>query len=487
MILVMGVNLYIVRIVLQVLGEVDYGIYNVVAGVVVMLSFLSGTMSSASQRFFAFELGKQNKEKLKKTFSVTVSIYLFLSIIILVLSESFGLWFLNYKMNIPADRMYAANWVLQFSILSFLMTMFEIPYKSLIIAYEKLSVFAYISIFEVGFRLMLVFALTLLQFDKLVVYAFLMFIVAGLTLFMYKFFCQRYFSESKYTFVWDVSLIKTLLSYSGWNMFGGLAAVMNNHGVNILLNLFFGPVINAARGVAFQVFNAINQFVQSFALAVRPQITKYYAQGNISEMMKLIFQSSRWSFFLLLILVITVLFETNYLLSFWLIEVPKYTVLFLRLLIILSLIDSLSFPLMAGAQATGKIKVYQIIVGGTMLLNVPISYVLLVLGYAPQFPFIVAIFISILSLILRILLLSRLIGLSVKSFFKEVVLVVVSVFVVSLILPFYIYHNLPEGLLRFSILSLSSISFAVVTVYFLGLTKPERGKLSHTILRQFKR
>jgi O-antigen/teichoic acid export membrane protein len=477
MILVMGVNLYIVRIVLQVLGEVDYGIYNVVAGVIVMISFFSGTMSSASQRFFAFELGKQNKEKLKKTFSVTVSIYLLLSVIILVLLETVGLWFLNNKMTIPADRMSAANWVFQFSILSFLMTMFAIPYKSLIIAYEKMSIYAYISIFEVGLRLMLVFALTLLQYDKLIVYAFLMFCVAGLTFFSFRFFCQRHFSESKFSFIWDGSLFKSILSYSGWNMFGSLAAVMNNHGVNILLNLFFGPVVNAARGIAFQFSNGLNQFVQNFVLAIKPQVTKYYAAGDNENMISLVYRSSKFSFFLLLLLTTPFLLESSFIMTLWLSEVPDYLIVFLQLIIVNTLVDSLSYSLLTAAQAQGKMRRYQIIVGGTLLMNIPISYLFLKAGYEPQVTMHVGIIFSFLAMCLRLLLLTRLIPLTIIGFFRHVFLRVMIVVTTSTVPLFYFVSMFPEGTMRFVISATGGILITILSISFFGVTKSERSSL----------
>lgn len=477
MILVMGVNLYIVRVVLQILGEIDYGVYNVVAGVVGMFSFFSGTMSSASQRFFAFELGKNNKEKLKKTFSVTVTIYLCIAVVVLILAEPIGLWFLNNKMSIPADRMTAANWVFQFSILSFLMTMFAIPYKSVIIANEKMSIFAYISVFEVGFRLLLVLSLTMLEFDKLIVYAFLMFCVAGTTTLVYKLFCQKYFSESKYIFVRDAPLFKTILSYSGWNMFGSLASVMNNHGVNILLNLFFGPAVNAARGIAFQFSNALNQFVQNFVLAIKPQVTKYYATGDSKNMISLVFGSSKFSFFLLLILTTPFLLDPSFIMNLWLTQVPEYLVIFLQLIIVNTLVESLSYSLLTAAQAVGKMKRYQLIVGVTMLMNVPVSYFFLQAGYEPQVTLYIGIVISFLALCLRLFMLARLIPLSIIGFFRFVFFRVMIVVLTSTVPLFYFVSFFPESKIRFVVSAVGGILFTTLSVVCVGVSKNERNSL----------
>jgi O-antigen/teichoic acid export membrane protein len=274
MILTMLVSLYTVRVVLNTLGVVDYGIYNVVGGVVAMFSFLSSTMASASQRFFAFELGRRDYDKLKQAFSLTLLIYIGIAILILVLSETVGLWFLNTQMTVPEERMNAANWVYQFSIFSFIMTILTVPYNSAIIAREHMKVYAYVSIIEVVLKLIIVYLLVFFSFDKLKLYAVLTFFVACLITFIYRTYCKRRFKECIYFFYWDANKFKEILSFAWWNMIGAMANIFKTQGINILLNVFFNPVINAARAIAFQVNSALTNFTNNFYMAVRPQITK---------------------------------------------------------------------------------------------------------------------------------------------------------------------------------------------------------------------
>ncbi len=485
MLLTMGVSLFTVRVVLDTLGTVDYGLYNVVGGIVTMFAFLSGTMASASQRFFAFELGRRNYDQLKKTFSMTMTIYAIIAVIILLLAETVGLWFMNNKMTIPPERMEAARWVYQFSILSFMMTMFTVPYNAAIIAHERMKVYAYVSIIEVSLKLLIVYLLLVFSYDKLKLYAVLMFAVTTFTTLIYRTYTQRKFSECSYSFYWDTVLFKEIVTYSGWNLFGALAGIFNNQGVNIVLNIFFGPVVNAARGVAFQVNSAINQFVQNFMTATRPQIIKYYAANEKQQMLKLVFQSSKFSFFLLFILSMPVLLETKFIFTLWLKEVPEYTVIFTQLIIIAALIDSLSYPLMTAAQATGRIKKYQSVVGGVMILNLPISYIFLKIGYPPETVFILAIANSTVCLGLRLLLLKSMVGLPVRGFLTHVISRILISGILSYIIPFFLVNNLNEGFIRFLITTTVSITTALLAIYTIGLGSDEKKYLVQ-IIRNIK-
>jgi len=474
MLLTMAVSLYTVRIVLNTLGAVDYGINNVVGGIVVMFSFLSNTMASASQRYFAFELGRNHYDQLKKTFSMTVSIYLIIAVIILILAETIGLWFLNTQMNIPCERMEAANWVYQFSIFSFMITMLTIPYNAAIIAHERMKVYAYMSIVEAILKLIIVYLLVLFSFDKLKLYAVLMFGVTLIITFLYRRYCKKQFQECIYNYYWDKTLFKELIGYSGWNLFGALAGVFNNQGINILLNTFFGPVINAARAIAYQINNAINQFVLNFLTATRPQITKYYATGEKENMINLVFQSSKFSYLLLFLLSMPILLETNFILKLWLTDIPEYVIIFTRLIIITSLIDSLSFPLMSAAQATGRIKWYQITVGGMMLLSLPISFLFLRMNYPPQTVMYIAIINSMVCLLLRLILLSQMIDLSIIQFFKQVVLNVILVSIASYTIPLYLTYHFHQGIIRFLIIFMIGLINAIIASFFIGLSESER-------------
>ena len=474
MLLIMGVSLFTVRVVLDTLGTVDYGLYNVVGGIVTMFSFMSGVMASASQRFFAFELGRNNMSQLKKTFAMTMTIYVIIAVIILVLAETVGLWFLNNKMTIPPERMEAARWVYQFSILSFMMTMFTIPYDAAIIAHEKMNVYAWVSIVQVVLKLAIVYLLVVFSFDKLKLYAVLTFSVTTLISFIYRNYSKRKFEECRFAFYWDAALFKEIIGYSGWNIFGAIANIFNNQGVNIILNIFFGPVVNAARGIAFQVNASVNQFVQNFMTATRPQIIKYYAADDRLQMFKLIFQSSKFSFMLLFIISMPVLLETKFIFSLWLKEVPEYVILFARLIIITALIDSVSYSLMTAAQATGEIRAYQSIVGGVMLINLPLCYLFSKFGYPPETVFYLAIINSVVCLSLRLMLLEKMISLPIKPFLNKVILPLLLISIVAYILPFVLFLKMNEGIVRFILTCLIGLVSSGVVIYVLGLTKNEK-------------
>lgn len=474
MLLVMAVSLFTVRIVLDVLGTVDYGIYNVVGGIVIMFSFLSNTMASAAQRFFAFELGRNDLQKLKETFSLTIIIYAIIAIIILLLAETIGLWFLNTQLVIPADRMESANWVYQFSIFSFLVTIMTIPYNAVIIARENMKVYAWVSILEVILKLVIVYILVYLSFDKLKLYAILMFFIIIIINMIYRIVCKKKYDECHFRFFWDKDLFYSLISYSGWNLFGAMAGVLNNQGINILLNIFFGPLVNASRAIAYRVNDAVNQFVLNFLTAVRPQITKQYAAGEIANMLKLVFQSSKFSYFLLLLLSMPVLLETGFLLEIWLKETPQYVIMFTRLVIITALIDSLAYPLLTAALATGKIKYYQLIVGGLLLLNLPTSYCFLKLGFPPQTTMYISIVISSICLFARLLLLRGMVGLSIKDFLEKVLLPVLIVSFSSYLIPLFLANQLDNGPLRFILVAITGIISSMTAIYYLGITTTER-------------
>jgi len=390
-ILIMLVSLYTVRIVLNILGVEDYGIYNVVAGIVTMFSFLSNSMATASQRFFSFELGRHDFERLQKTFSLSFQIYAIIAIVIIVFAETIGLWFINNKLVIPLARINAANWIYQFSIFSFVISVMTTPYMAVIIARENMDVYAYISIVEVFLKLAIVFLLKIFNYDKLKLYGFLLLIVTSINSLLYILVCRKRYPESRFKYFWDVKMFKTLFSFSGWNLFGASVGVVKNQAINILLNIYFGPIVNTARGIAFQVNSAVTSFAQNFSTAVRPQIIKQFAASKKEEMMSLIFQSSKATAYLMFFFVLPLVFEMPLVINLWLGQIPEFVVLFTRLVLIDALIDSISYPLMTAAQATGKIKLYQSVVGGFLLLNLPVSYIALKLKAPAESVMIIAI------------------------------------------------------------------------------------------------
>jgi O-antigen/teichoic acid export membrane protein len=485
MIILMGVSLYTSRLILNILGVEDFGIYNVVGGVVTMFSFINSSMSSAIQRFISFELGMKNFEKLRDLFSMSVNIHLLIALIIFILAETIGLWFLNTYLVIPSDRIEAANWVYQFSILSFMVTIMNVPYNAFIVAHERMNVFAFVGIIEVILKLVIVFSLTWFGIDKLKFYGILIFSVSAIIWMVYRLYCFKYFKETKYRFFWDKTLFKTLMNYSGWNLFGSIAAVAMGQGINILLNIFFNPVVNAARAISYQVNGAVNGFVTNFQVAINPQIIKSYAENEIMYMHQLIIKGSKYSFFLLLLFTLPLLLETEFFLKLWLNNVPINTLAFCRLVLICSLIDSMSGPLMTAAHATGKIKFYQGVVGSLMLLILPFSFLLFKLGFSPVSTLYVNIFFSIISIFVRLKIISPLIRFSVTLFIKRVLLVILFVTSISLIVPLSIFFLLPDGLFRLVLVIIFSIFSIVITIFYLGLENQERNFIIDKIKNKF--
>lgn len=474
MLFLMAVNLYASRVILNALGVEDFGIYNVVGGVVAMFNVLSGSLSAAISRFITYELGKGNQENLNKIFSSAVTIQLGLAGIIILLAETIGIWFLNVKMNIPEVRMEAANWVFQFSILTFAINLISVPYNASIIAHEKMSAFAYISILEAVGKLAIAYLIGISPIDKLIFYAILMCAVALVVRFTYGNYCKRHFSECTYRFIWDKQLLKQMFGFAGWNFIGTASAVLRDQGGNIVINLFCGPSINAARGVAFQVNTAVNQFVSNFMTALNPQITKSYASGDKEYMMTLIFQGARLSFYMLLVLSLPILVNTHYILGLWLKLVPEHTVLFVQLILVFAMSESISQPLITAMLATGKIRKYQIIVGGLQMMNLPISYILLRLGFFPEIVIVTAICISQCCLAARLILLRGMIGISIRKYLQKVYFNILIVSVIAMILPIISTQYIGESFIGFIIISLIAVICTITSIYFIGCNYQER-------------
>lgn len=482
MFLAMGVGLYTSRVVLNTLGVEDYGVYNIVGGIVVIFSFFNSAMSSATQRFLSFDLGSKDFVQLKKTFSTTLNIHFFVALVFLILAESVGLWFVNYKLNLPEERMYAVNWVYQFSVFTFLFGIIQVPYNALIIARERMNIYAYISIFEVIFKLIIVYLLVILDFDKLILYSALLFGIAFFVRFFEKSYCKKHFEESKYEFYYDKSYTKTLLAYSGWNIFGNVASIARSQGSNILLNIFFGTVLNASYGIALQVQGVVNTFVTNIQMAVNPQITKKYAAGNSKESIQLIVQTSKFSYFLMSLLVFPILFNTKYLIESWLRTVPEHTIIFIKLSLIGILIDTISGPLMTGIQATGNIKYYQIVVGSLVFLNLPLSYVGIITFKFPEIIFYTSILISCLSLLFRIYFLNKTMEFNVLYYVKNVIFKILLI-TAAIVILLNIVQDLNiiqfDGFKEFLSKSILTTLFLIILIYTIGLAKNEKRILSN--------
>ena len=403
----MGIGLFTSRIVLESLGIEDYGIYNLVGGIVTIFAFLNSAMIATSQRFISYELGKGNLHKLKDVFCTTLTIHIAIAFIIVVLSEVIGVWFLNTKLNIPSDRMMAANWTLQLSIFVFAVNVISVPYNASIVAHEKMSAFAYISIFEVSLKLAIAYLLLFISYDKLIVYSILVFCVALLLRSLYCFYCKRHFEECHYTFSFNIEQFREMFAFAGWSLVGNLGFSFKDQLSNILLNLFFGTVVNAARGISVQVGSLINSFSANFMMAMNPQITKSYAVGDLYRSKELVYAGCRFSFYLLAVISLPIMINITYILNLWLVEVPQYTDIFLILTIVCNLLYAISSPLTTAMQATGRIKWFQVIICIVMLTELPIAYLLLSIGYPPYSVLYASLFVTLLGVLIRIVLISR--------------------------------------------------------------------------------
>ena len=475
MILTMLVSLYTSRVVLNTLGVEDYGTYNVVGGVVTMFGFFNGAMGAATQRFLSFDLGRGDYVQLRKTFNATQLIHIGIALLIFILAETIGLWFVNTQLNLPEGRMEAARWVYHFAVLSFMVSIIQLPYNSILIARERMNVYAYMSILEVILKLVIVFMLTWIAFDKLKLYGILLFAVSFIVASIYRIYSLKQFDETHFEFVKDKALYKTLISYSGWNLFGNIAAVAKGQGVSIILNIFFGTVVNAAQGVANQVFSAVTSFVSNFQMASNPQIIKSYAAEDKAYMTNLVIRTSKFSFYLLFILTLPVMLEIEYILKIWLKIVPDYTAVFTILILINALIDTVSGPLMTALQATGKIKVYQSVVGILLILILPISYLFFKLGYPPESTFIVSISIAIVAFIFRVLLTKRQIPeFLIRQFLQEILIRNIPVILLSALIPWLIRINMQVGFTRLMIVTFTSLSISTITIYLMGLKSNEK-------------
>ncbi|MBO1366912.1 hypothetical protein [Vibrio cholerae] len=480
MLLTLGGTLYSSRVVLNNLGVEDFGIYNVVGGVVTMMAFLSGAMSSATQRFLSFELGKKDTVQLQNVFKMSINIHWLIIFIVVLIAETLGLWFVNTQLVIPSERLVAANWVYQCALFSFCCTVLSVPYNASIIAHEKMSAFAYISIVDVVLKLLVVFLLAAHSGDKLQYYSLLMAIVSVLILVCYYAYARWQFAVTRFSFYWNSDLFKDLFSYTSWNLFGNLAVVMSNQGVNILLNLFFGAHVNAARAIAIQVNGAIVGFVNSLQMSISPQIIKSYAINDMSYMHVLVFAGAKYSFYFLMFLSFPVFIESRTILEIWLGSAPEHADIFIKLVLIEACFICLSGTLMTSALATGKIKAYQVIVGGIQLLNIPSSFVLLKIC-SNQDPFVVyyvSIAVSIFALIARLVFLKQLINLSLVDFFIKVIIPSIKTIFTCILLMFVFSALMPLLNLDESSEFLANILFSLVIVsiaiFCVGLNDVER-------------
>lgn len=486
MLIMMLLGLYTSRIVLEMLGINDYGIFNVVGGLVALVSYINQAMSNSSIRYLTFSIGNPIKYSINKVFNTTLMTHFLLAAIVLCLIETIGLWFLYNKLVIPECRMSAAFWVFQFSAIGTFLTIITIPYTAIIIANERMSVFAYFTILDAVIKLGIALILSLSTGDRLELYGGLLLGTQILYLLMYFIYCVKHFSECHLTMQTDKGLVKEILSFSGWSLVGCTASICNTQGLNILLNLFGGPVLNAARGIAVQVQSIVNNFAVNFQTAVNPQIIKLYARDSIPELHMLIYRSAKFAFYLLYFICLPLLLNMNTVLHWWLVDVPDYTVVFLTLILIITLLDSMSNPLMKAADATGKIRRYHLCVGGWLLLVLPVSYILLNLGFPPYVVFIVQLIFSIGALFVRLFILRNMIYMPIISYMRNVLLPVFLVVSVSLPLPLWVstFDVHSSAVKFFGVCAICVIS-TIMSTFYLGMSPAEQAFLKSKILNRF--
>lgn len=487
MLFVMLCNFFIVRVLLKALGVEDYGINNVVGGIVLMLAFLSSTMNSASQRFFSFELGKKDLSNLKKYFTSSFWIYVGIVIVVIVLAETLGLWFLCNKMTIPVNRAGAAFWIYQCSIVTFVFSLLSIPYNAAIVAREEMNIYAYVGVLEVLLRLLAAFTLYFADGDLLKTYAVLSCVAMSIPSFFYIIWGTFRFPECRIMVFWNKTMFLEIASFSSWSLFGALSSVFRSQGINILLNIFFNPVVNAARAIAYQVNSALNQFVLNFFKAVQPQIVKTYAAGETNAMFTLVFASTKFNFFLVYLIALPVLLETPRFLSIWLTVLPERTVLFTRLVIVNTIFELMIYPLLTALMATGNIKRYQIVTGSLLLLVLPISYLMLKNGFPPETTLYVTIAITILSQFVRIVFMKKMLYMSVREYVCKAVIPILIVSMLSSIVPIIVELYLNDGFIRFCLVCFFSPISVLLCSFFLGMNKSEKNRLKCLIIQRVGR
>lgn len=472
--MVMCITLYTSRVILRELGVDDYGIYQAVGGFVAMFAVISSALSSAISRFITFEIGHGDQDKLKRIFSTSVNILVLLALIIAVLAEIVGIWFINHKMQIPTGREIATAWVLHASVFSFCVNLISVPYNALIIAHEHMKAFAYFGLFEAIAKLLICLSIAYAPIDKLVWYAVLLSILALIIRAFYGFYCRKSFEESAYHFVHDRSLFQEMAGFAGWSFITNSIYIFNTQGINLLTNVYFGVALNAARGIATQVDGAVLQFANNFSTALNPQITKSYAAKEYSPMFLLICRGARFSVYLMLLLAIPIIFETDEILTLWLTTVPEHSANFVRLAIIGTIITLIGNTGTTACLATGNIKRYVISLSAVGILAFPLTWVCFALGMSPEMSYVMYIVSYFLVDFVRLFEMKRLLGFPIILFIKDVIFRVVPVILLAIIMPIIITTLMPMSILRLAMTVIVSLVGTSLAVLFVGMTNHER-------------
>ena len=483
MLFVMGVSLYTSRVVLAELGVTDYGIYNVVGSVVTIFTFISQALGNATNRFIVFSIGEGDVDKTKRVYNTCFRVHLIIAAIVVLLLETAGLWFLNGRLNIPDDRHIAALFVFHISVIICFLSILRVPSNAEVIAHEHMGVFALISVVEVSLKLLIAIMLIISTTDKLILYAFLLLVVQIIVNLSYHVYCKRKFEECKLTLHVenDKRLYKEISSFAGWSMFGNVVWLGYTQGMNLMLNIFFGPAVNAARGVAVQVESAVTSFVSSFQTALNPQITKSYAQGDIDRMHSLIVYSSKFSVYLYLMFAVPIFFEAKNILEIWLVEVPDHTVNFVRLILIFLLLTPIGNPLGTSNDATGKIRNYQIVCGLINLQIIVVSYIFLRMGYAPEVVFVIQIIVFSIQNIAKLLFVHKQVKLSLQYYFRSAIIPVFIVCAASVLSSYLLLHLFSNNFVQVTLFMAISFFTVLFIEYLLGLNMNERIMVKNTV------
>lgn len=474
----MVVALYTSRVILAALGFEDYGLYNVVGGVVTMFTFINLAMGNASGRYITYALGKGNEKELHEVVSTAVMVHWVIAGIVVLLAETIGIWFLHNKLIIPEGRMYACEWVYQFSILACVVSIISLPYNSMVIAHEKMGVFAYISILIVSMKLLIAFLIQVLNGDRLIIYALLILLVGVLERILYQVYCLRHFPEAKHIRFKRYPQLREMLSFAGWKLMGNMMVILNTQGVNILLNIFFGPIVNAARGVVTQVESAVKGFVTNFQMAVQPQITKSYASDDIKRVQELIFLSSKLSLFLLLLFIVPIFIEAETILGIWLGEYPDHAPSFLRLLLLTLMIQPLENPIGIAKDSTGNIKNYSLVSSTLQASIIVLDYIALKLGCEPEIVFVIQIVMLTITLFAKFFMVRKEIQVSFLQYATQIIIRVILVAVIASILPVILFLTLKDGIVSFIIVIITAIMSVSLSSYVIGLNEHERASVT---------
>ena len=484
----MLVSLYTSRILLAALGVVDYGLYNVVGGVVVMIGFFQGTMATASARFVTVALGQGDLNNMKRVFSSLLFVNIFLAILIFLFAETIGLWFLQNKMTIPESRTHASMWVYQLSVISVCTNIITVPFNASIISHERMGAFAYISLFDALAKLFIAYLIVISKFDKLILYALLVFLTHIIDIFIYYLYCIKHFPETKTTLIYDKSSIKKILSFITWASYGSLASVGFTQGLNIILNIFFGPAVNAARGIAVQVQNAVVNFTVNFQTAINPQLMKLTTKHDFENTQRLLIYSSKYSFFLLCIIGLPLIVETPFILECWLDKVPNYSISFCRIILIISIWGALANPLRIVNHAEGNIKKFQLCECTLLLLIMPISYCLLKCWQIPILVFIVHLIIEVFAQFIRIIIVTQKINMSFTKYIHQIYLRIIPVFFIPFILSFALHKLIQtNNLTRFGIVVAGGELVLILSILLFGLKNEEYKLIKLQLAKIIKR